>query len=270
MLDRGEAVAKKETATTMLAEGLNVNGTLSDAAMERTLSAVAGFFKEAAVAGAAKTYVFATEAVRSAANGAAFRARLEAAIGTRVAVLSAKEEARLGMLGVLGAPDKTGAVLDIGGASVELITGSPDKPDYSKSLPLGAVRVLDSAGTAYKGVARYVAREVKRFGRVSAKALTAIGGTATALASMALGQGTYEPAAVHGYLLEQDVLSALLKDIFSGGDLIARYPTLPVQRARVIGQGAVVLHCVMRHLGLKAVTVSEHDNMEGFLLALPL
>ena len=58
----------------------------------------------------------------------------------------------------------------------------------------------------------------------------------------------------------------LIDEIFSSDDRRKDFPVLSEKRARVIGHGAIMLRALVEYLGLEdGVTVSEHDNVEGFL-----
>lgn len=266
MTDDGKAVNRKTLASTTLADGLALTGYLSDEAMDRTAAAIRTFVAEARRRGADNIYVFGTEAMRAAKNGKAFRARLEEETGLTVDVISGETEARLGLMGAAGDIAGEATVVDIGGASVEIVRGNADRITYAKSAPLGMVRLIDLVGSEKNAIERFVERELPVFGIVSGTDdAIAIGGTATSLASMDLRQTVYNPDEIHGHILTLASLSRLRDEIFSTLDLISRFPTLTPNRARVIGHGAIMLLSIVEYLGLEQITVSEHDNMEGYL-----
>lgn len=266
MTDDGKAVNRKTLASTTLADGLALTGYLSDEAMDRTAAAIRTFVAEARRRGADNIYVFGTEAMRAAKNGKAFKARLEEENGLTVDVISGETEARLGLMGAAGDIAGEATVVDIGGASVEIVRGNADRITYAKSAPLGMVRLIDLVGSEKNAIERFVERELPVFGIVSGTDdAIAIGGTATSLASMDLRQTVYNPDEIHGHILTLASLSRLRDEIFSTRDLISRFPTLTPNRARVIGHGAIMLLSIVEYLGLEQIAVSEHDNMEGYL-----
>lgn len=266
MTDDGKAVNRKTLASTTLADGLALTGYLSDEAMDRTAAAIRTFVAEARRRGADNIYVFGTEAMRAAKNGKAFKARLEEENGLTVDVISGETEARLGLIGSAGDIAGEATVVDIGGASVEIVRGNADRITYAKSAPLGMVRLIDLVGSEKNAIERFVERELPVFGIVSGTDdAIAIGGTATSLASMDLRQTVYNPDEIHGHILTLASLSRLRDEIFATLDLISRFPTLTPNRARVIGHGAIMLLSIVEYLGLEQITVSEHDNMEGYL-----
>lgn len=266
MIDRGERVNKKILDSTTLADGLALTGVLRDDAMKRTTDAVVRFVNLAKSEGADNVYVFATEAMRSAKNGAQFASDLSNSCGIKVDVVSGKDEGLLGLYGALDNDHDEITVIDIGGASVEIVRGNRSLITYARSLPLGMVRLIDTVGSREDEIDAYVSAQITRFGIVSGHEAVAIGGTSTALASMALGQKVYDAQQIHGYELDYDTLAYLRKKIFSSADIRADFPTLSKNRARIIGHGAIMLQRLIEYLGVDSVRVSEHDNLEGYLL----
>ena len=266
-LDRGESVNPKLINTTCLADGLAKTGRLSNEAMQRTLAAIVEFASKAREERADNIYIFATEAMRSATNGGEFRSAVEKAVSLPVRVISGDAEARLGLLGAIS-PDTHDEItaIDIGGASVEVVRGDEKKLTYARSLPLGVVRLRNIAGDRREDIEKYVSKHITDFGFVSGYEGVAIGGTATSLAAMDLRQTRYDASAVHGHVLSMRAIDNLLDESFSSDDRRKDFPVLSEKRARVIGHGAIMLRALVEYLGLEdGVTVSEHDNVEGFL-----
>lgn len=90
-------------------------------------------------------HVLATEAVRTAANGEAFRAAIRAATGLEVEVLSKEREGRIGAVGVAMMMTTTTEserklLIDMGGGSCQfsLVKGADGEIEDSISLPFGA------------------------------------------------------------------------------------------------------------------------------------
>ncbi len=136
-----------------LGEGLAQTGRLSDAAMDRAVSALhicADKLKRRNVQLARSV---ATEACRRAANGADFIERVRTETGIWLDVISAREEARLAVLGchILLEPGRGPAMIfDIGGGSTELVLiengpGVPAILDW-KSVPWGVVSLTETVG----------------------------------------------------------------------------------------------------------------------------
>src|SRR6266568_48313 len=87
---------------------------------------------------------FATSAIRDAPNGEHVLQQVRDAAGVDLRVLSGEDEARLTFFAVrrwYGWSSGRLLVLDIGGGSLEVATGSDEEPDAAHSLPLGAGRI---------------------------------------------------------------------------------------------------------------------------------
>lgn len=251
---------------TKLAEGLNLTGKLSDVAIKRTVSAVA-FFKEKAVENNAdKIYIFATAAVRSASNGYEFVNAVKYECNLDVDVISGEKEAEIGLLGVLKNND--GGIIDIGGASSEIITRINGKTVYSHSLNLGGVRILDACGQNLDKICDVCKNAVAEYGKVPFSTYYGIGGTATSIVSVTLGLVEYDKKAVHGYLLKlSDVENAIT--LFSSKTVDERKSIIGLQpeRADVILGATILLREIMLHVGIDHIIVSEDDNLDGYLIS---
>ncbi|HET9354372.1 MAG TPA: Ppx/GppA family phosphatase, partial [Sphingomicrobium sp.] len=113
--ERVPSVLFNEKLMAALGRGVARDGKLSDAAMGRTLEALARFRQLAKEIKLKRLHTVATAAVRDASNGKAFLKQI-ADLGLKPRVISGDEEAELAGLGVLSAvPDARGIVADLGG-----------------------------------------------------------------------------------------------------------------------------------------------------------
>lgn len=257
----------KRLATTRLGEGLAFTGKLKAEAIERTALAVKDFVSSAKAENTQRIYIFATEAVRSALNGEDFTRKVKELCGMEVDVLSGEEEAEIGLSGALGNAD--GGMIDLGGASTEVTVRENGRVVYSKSLKLGAVRLYDLAGRDKQKLLRVIAEKIVGYGDFSAENYNMYGvsGTATTLAALKHGLKVYDPNVTHGtvlYLSEVQnyadmLLSTPVKDI-------EKLLTVDSRRADIIGGGSLFLAEIMKKFKIDKITVSESDNLEGYLL----
>lgn len=257
----------KRLKTTRLGEGLSQTGKISQQAIERTASAVSDFVGFAKNEGADRLFAFATAAVRSAENGADFTARVKELCGVTVDVISGEEEANCGILGALQGGD--GGIIDVGGASTEVTVQSGGKTLYSKSLDLGAVRLFDLAGRDKARLEKVIEEKITNYGDFCATQFNmyAIGGTATTLASVKHGLKVYDPAITHGTVLTQNEVKELAgKFLRLSVEEVRALNGMEPCRADVIGGGCLFLYNVMKRFGINDITVSESDNLEGYVL----
>ena len=86
-----------------LGRGVAISGRLGDGAVARALAALRRFRTLIKQIGVKDSYAVATAAAREAENGAEFIKQAEVALGSRISVLTGKEEARFAALGVIAA-----------------------------------------------------------------------------------------------------------------------------------------------------------------------
>lgn len=258
----------KEVITTRLAEGM-LDGKLSIESINRSVDAIVSLVNE--IKGCV-VYAYATEAVRAAVNKDDFIEKVKKACGIEIDVLSGDEEAKCSYYGAInGFPCLNGlsAVVDIGGASTEIIVGDGGVPVYAKSAPCGIVRVKDNCGEIDDKIDEYIKKHLLDVHNnlVRADRLIGIGGTITSLAAMSLELKVYDRDIVHGLTLERDRINEL-KEIVKATPIDERINILGLNpsRTQTIYQGIRILECVMDLLGLNEVIVSESDNLEGYAL----
>ena len=257
----------KRIKTTRLSEGLSLTGKLGSAAIERTAKAVFDFKAEAERDGAEKVYVFATAAVRASSNGSEFTQYTKNNYGIDVDVISGEVEAKIGLLGALGGSD--GGIIDLGGASCEVTVREGGKTVYTKSVDVGAVRLLDICGRDRDKLEKFIAGKLKEYGRFDAgnADMYGVSGTATTLAAVKHKLKSYDPAIVHGTVLTVDEVGTLADWFLSRSVAeIKELGEVIVWRADVIGGASLFLFRLMQYMNIKKMTVSENDNLEGYLL----
>ena len=270
-----------DLVTVRLGEGLTTTGTLSPSALLRAEAALARFAALMALHPVRSVRACATHAVRKAANREEFLQRGKALLGVRVEVLSGEEEACLAMRGTLSAlPAQQRRypflLADVGGGSSEIILqATAESEPQMSSLPLGAVGLTEEfAGDlpAMRQKIRAILAPALRAilggeqrGHVSL--LMVSGGTATALAALALGLARYDAQLVQNYQLSQGALprlvaglTALLPEERNG------LPGLEDGRGEIILAGALILQELQQELAYP-VLVSDAGLLEGILLS---
>lgn len=261
------AVNNKQVNSTVLGEGLALTGSLNNDAILRTANAVNEFVCLAKNVGASEIFIFATEAVRAAKNGNIFTDLVFSKTGIAVDVISGTIEAQIGFTSISSNCKGAATAIDIGGASVEITSGTNGKVAYSKSLPLGLVRLLDLVGNDRQNLHKYIKQNLVNFGEVPrCKNIVAIGGTATSVASMNLAQSIYNPLQVHNSTVTLQQLTELEAQVFASKSIMQDFPTIKEARAKIIGHGIIMLIELLEYLNADNIKVSELDNMEGYLI----
>jgi exopolyphosphatase/guanosine-5'-triphosphate,3'-diphosphate pyrophosphatase len=263
---------------TRIGEGLTDGGALHAEPMERTLEAVRSHAR--AVRGHyVRLFAIATSAVRRAANGAAFAAKVQALTGVPVHVLSGDEEASASYRGAITAfgalHGEALGVIDTGGGSTEYATGAGPAPERTVSCEIGAVRLTEAVPllAGREGVvdldtierARAIARErlapIATFPKVAHLAL--VGGSATTAAALIRGKktkiDTYE-------MTRSDLQRALVRLCALSTKERKELPGMKPQRADILPAGIIALETVLDLAGHDRATATTADLLLGYLL----
>jgi exopolyphosphatase/guanosine-5'-triphosphate,3'-diphosphate pyrophosphatase len=198
---------RDQSTITRLGQGAWGSGVLKAEAIARTLACLEGVPRSRRNAGR-RIIPVTTEGVRMARNQGDFLEPAAAVLGVPVRILSGAEEAELSYLSVARETPGGGPlrVLDIGGASTELVLGEGLQLLSAVSHPVGAVRLTErlvSGGSADAGDDRGGAGSGA--GGVSGAqpvaphpVLHALAGTVTTTAALLLGLPSYDRLAVDG------------------------------------------------------------------------
>lgn len=254
----------KEGQITRLAAGLQQNKILTVEAIERTVQAISLFCHRAKELAYRNIYIFATEAVRSSQNNMQFIESVKMKTGYTVDILTGEEEAECGLLGCL--QNKAGGIIDIGGASTEIIVADGKRKIYAKSLPIGAVRLYDSCKKDRMQLEACIKSQIALYGDVPKAEFYAIGGTATALTALVYQIVPYDSVKVHGKILMQATVQEWADKLLRLS-YIESLALVGMDKARAdVLPGAVfLLSSIMQMLQIEQITVSEQDNLEGYI-----
>jgi exopolyphosphatase/guanosine-5'-triphosphate,3'-diphosphate pyrophosphatase len=273
-----------------LGEGLAATGRLSDAAIDRTISALMVCAEKLRRRRVVLSRSVATEACRQAANGADFVSRVASETGIMLDIISAREEARLAVLGcqtLLEEGEGPAMIFDIGGGSTELVLleGPRDRlriVDWL-SAPLGVVSLAEAvAGHDDSPAARLAAyREMVRrmrdaFAGFAARLpvsgqvrLLGTSGTVTTLASVHLGLPRYDRQAVDGLIVPAQSMRDIAARL-SGMSLDERtcLPCIGDERADLVVAGCAILESILDIWPADRLGVADRGIREGILRAL--
>lgn len=264
MLADGDTAVEKISVITGLAKNLGEDKLLKDEAVERCFNAVSFFIKRAEEYKAKKILAFATAGVRQANNKEEFMSKFKSKFNINLDLVSGEEEALLGLYGAVNGLN--GGVIDIGGASTEVIAKINGNVVYKNSLNFGCVNTTNTFNQDKDKLAKYLDVKVKDFNQTVNTKYFAIGGTATSLSAILQNLPSYDANLVHGYKITLENLVKLKDKLYSMNiEERQKIPCLQKGREEYIANGASILIAVMNHLKITEVTVSESDNLEGYL-----
>jgi len=259
-----------------IGEGLAATGKLGQEGMARALAAMEVFAHFCAAAGLAGDEVdpVATSAIRDASNQAEFLERARADTGLRARVLSKEEEARYGYLAAVNSTTlDDGAVLDLGGGSMQLVRVGGRDARQLASWPLGAVRMTErfvpGPGPAKRKQLQALRAHVHdELGSapwiVGVDRLVGIGGTVRTLAAMAQRAEEVPEFGVGGFVITRDVLDELIGRLakLPAADRV-RVPGVKPSRSDLILAGAIVVDTVLEASEVDGIEATEAGLREG-------
>ena len=299
---RGFMVIDAFSRIIRLGEGVSQSGRLSDAAVTRTLNALAICADKMARRGVARSRLIATEACRIAANGPEFIDRVRREVGLQLEIVSRETEARLAVAGCASLIDRRSdqaLVFDIGGGSSELIwldltrrSGRGRRTMFERldiqqcivawtSLPVGVVTLSERFG------GRHVSRE--DFGRMVAHVhgmlegfershgiasqlggnrahLLGTSGTVTTLAGIHLGLPAYDRSRVDGcWLRSSDVHAVSDRLIGMAYEERVMQPCIGPDRADLVLAGCAILEAILSMWPCERLRVADRGLREGIL-----
>ena len=281
-----------------LGEGLAQNGKLGEAAIRRTLAALTVCREKMEARGVTRARLIATEACRSAENGADFIARVQDEIGLELEIVDRETEAHLAAAGcaALADAEARGVVLfDIGGGSSEIVwlarstagvaAGETDLRQRVRvwaSLQLGVVTLaekfggIEVTGATFEAMIDHVEEQLADFARRTAAEarcgrfhLLGTSGTVTTVAGIHLGLLRYDRRRVDGlWMSEQEVTTAVGRlRAMSYQDRVANGCIGP-DRADLVLAGCAVLEAIRRLFPADRVRIADRGLREGILMQL--
>lgn len=259
-----------EKALCGLGRGISNTGRLEQAGIDSALASIRRFRALADRMGAETIHALATSAPRDAENGPDFIAAVEEIIGTDVAVLSGREEARLSALGVIsGIRNPDGIAGDLGGGSLELVDIKGPRIGAGETFPLGGIRLEESAGKALKQAEKIVAASLGRSAVLPAgkkRAFYAIGGTWRSLARLHMRQKAYPLHVMHHYAISSGEAAEFCRMV-ARRDVESLDSIEAVSRSRrpLLPYGAAVLAEVIRLMEPSEIVLSALGVREGHL-----
>jgi exopolyphosphatase/guanosine-5'-triphosphate,3'-diphosphate pyrophosphatase len=267
--------------TVRIGAGLGATGRLADDAIQRGLETLGVFarFCAANEIDTGEVHAVATSAIRDADNGREFVSAAEEATGLKIEVLPSEEEARFGYIAAVNTSTITdGAVLEIGGGSMQLIEVADRRAKALTSFQLGAVRIteefLPGDGPAKKKDLHRVRDHVRDtlaglpWLAESSGRLVGIGGAVRNLASAALHEHDEIDIGVQGFVITRKGLGDLVSTLASlppseRGDV----PGIKPGRGDIILASALTIETVLEIGDFAGIEVTEASLRDGVFLA---
>jgi exopolyphosphatase/pppGpp-phosphohydrolase len=272
-------IVADETEMVRIGESVTKTGERSPQKQYAAISAVQRYMDIAKLHAAETILGVATEAIRKARNGEEFLKHLQQETGLHVQLISGDAEAILTFYGATYElaqeqhPPEQVAVMDLGGGSTELITAKNMQITWRTSLHMGSGQLHDRYLSSdppthgeLENARSFVHSQLQSLhlpGRPSM--LIATGSSAPAL--LRLAQQAFELDTQNDRLTLEDLVRCEgLLEALPAKEISQRYK-LPLERARVLPGGALILHAVMSYLDLNEIHANPHGLRHGVLLA---
>ncbi|WP_274872937.1 exopolyphosphatase, partial [Serratia marcescens] len=255
-----------------LAAGLDQNNHLSHEAMQRGWQCLRLFSERLQDIPREQIRVVATATLRLASNADEFLQAAEQILGCPVQVISGEEEARLiyhGVAHTTGGPDRR-LVVDIGGGSTELVTGTGAQATQLYSLSMGCVTWLERyfsdrnlgqenferAEQAAREMVRPIAAQLRQQGW---QICVGASGTVQALQEIMVAQGMDERITLPKLrqLKQRAIQCGKLEELEIEG--------LTLERALVFPSGLSILLAIFQELGIESMMLAGGALREGLV-----
>jgi exopolyphosphatase/guanosine-5'-triphosphate,3'-diphosphate pyrophosphatase len=263
--------------TVRIGEGMGATGRLSESAIARGIETMVVFerFCIAHELAPDQVHAIATSAIRDASNRDEFLRAAADATKLKIEVLSEREEARLGYVAAVNTTTlQDGAVLELGGGSLQLIEVRDRQAGQLCSLPLGAVRVTEKLlpggeEAKKKDLQRardHLAGELADIGWLaeSGDRLVGLGGAVRNLAAAASNASGELDLGVQGFVLTRDALAELIKQL-AALPAAERGSVHGIKRGRsdIILAAALTIEAVLRQGDFEGIEATEAGLREA-------
>ena len=237
------------------------HGWLGKEAFRRGIEAVDILVRLADSVPCADLALYATAAVRQAANGHDFCRSVEARTGRNVTVLTGAGEAQLSAAGVISAlPGLSGVIGDLGGGSLELVAVENGNVREQATRDIGPLRLKERWGgdpTRASAAIREAVYSVTWLDAWKHRNFHAVGGSWRAIARLHMTQHHYPLTIVHGYTMapaETRTFTGMLEKL--SNETTSRIRGISRRRAAILPWGAMVLDHLVDALEPQSVVFS--------------
>ncbi len=264
--------------TVRLAAGFDAQGALTPDIQEKALTALARFHECLAGLPPENVRAVGTQSLRVAKNSAEFLKKAEATLGYPISILSGHEEARLvfkGCTHTLPKSEKRRLIVDIGGASTELVIGRGFTAEKYESFHIGCVETSirffsegvlseDTINRAIIACTAELSEASVTFGNQEYDEAYGSAGTFSAVSAVCMELGWSENGEVTLEHLER-LKTELLK--YRHIEKI-KLPGLKPDRKEVIAGGIAILIAVFRALSIRTMRPATGALRVGLLYEL--
>ncbi len=265
-------ILSKNKQKVRLASGLSDTNLLSESAIQRGLACLTNFAEKLHDIPPENIHIVATATLRLATNSQEFLSRAEAILNRKVNVISGEEEARQIYLGVAYTSANQGntLVIDIGGASTEVILGRDLQPIHLTSMDMGCVTYMEkyfpygelsaeNFENAYQAASKIISQFKDTFLCFDWEKCLGASGTPQAVTQILVKQGINDairlPYLLH--LRDECVTQGQLSQLSIDG--------LPLSRQAIFPSGLAILIALFENLNIDNMQIAGGALREGII-----
>ncbi len=274
------SVVRDEHVIARLGKGVDANRMILPDTFERVLGFLRKLKSLSDESGSQRIIARGTSALRDAKNQAEFIQFINKTLGFEISVLTGEEEAELTYIGAVSDLLQEGnnmnfGVLDIGGGSTELISGTNLEVKSKQSYDIGSVRLTERflkmsppSSLDVSQALSLIRSETSRFASLSNTAkLIGVAGTLTTLAAIDLNLATFDREKVHNHLLTLDAVITIFNRLrIKTLSELQSIPQILPERADILLAGILILMETMKQLNANEIMVSDRGLRYGILL----
>jgi len=272
LLEDSVQVVDKVKRKVRLASGLDKENRLNSTAMARGLECLSFFAERLQDIPQQNIRIVATATLRIATNGDQFLTKAEKILGQKVSLLTGEQEAKQIYLGVAHTSCSVDhrLVLDIGGASTEIILGNNFDAEIVNSLNIGCVtfkkQFFVNNRLSKKNFEQAISAAKKQFSPLVSRYKkigwqVTLGGSGTMQALAEILHTQHQPAIITANFLQ--TLKTQLLEFKHFDDIVIH--GLPSDRIPVFASGLAILIAIFDCFSIKSLQLSSGALREGLL-----
>ncbi len=266
----------QQAVTTRLGEGISRTGFIKDEALARTIEQINKFTSYARRSGCSKFKAVGTHVFRDASNGKEAAKAIADQTGIDIEILDEHQESMWSFYGVVETLniESEVTVVDIGGGSTEIVTGTRDNITCYHSIKIGGVNLTEKFlrhdPPTGEELMEMNERICSSLGPRALKLLKngcitiGLGGSVTTLAAIDLNMKKYDASKINSHVLSIQKIEEIFNNL-SRLKLFRRKRILKIDPARadIIIAGAAILLTAMKLTGLSHIRVSDRGLRFG-------
>ena len=252
-------------------------GVLSDDGIHKAIDVLNELKTLAYLVNAPSVHVFATASLRNIINSQAAVTAIEQQTGLGIDLLSGREEAMLGFRGLSFINHVEDAVMvDIGGASTEIVFVKAGMPVYFDSLPWGCLNLylnhvdhLTPTPQEAKDMQRTIQQRLSFIDWPVPQGFPVIGIGGTCRATLKLSNRLYpheREGSTMGIKRLHDMDLRLRENTITQDNIYREIYKVVPERVLTLASGLIILRAILDKFEAHGVTVSEYGIREGYFV----